>query len=815
VPRQKGRLRAGRWTGRVGLATVLVGLWLVAAGPPAGAHALLRESDPAAGSSLDRAPRRVVLTFTERPERGLSSISVLDTGGQRVERGESAPVEGAPLQLAVGLGDLADGTYTVSWRVVSMDDGHVTAGSFAFGIGVPAPGATPQARAAPQGAAPSPSAPATVARLALYAGLTLLVGAAVTGLAVFDRVLPPGARPLVAAAAALTVLGGTVRLLAEQARIDAPLGTLLASSTGQGLLRLAAGVVATAVATWFLATSLGRPAPPAPADPAPLGTASPASPNPGRPAPSDSGRPAPSDSGRPAPSDSGRPAPPDSGRPAKDAARPGSPDSGRPAPPDPARPAEDAAPRAKVEPALVPRSAPTAESALAVAGPPEGERSRRRDGVPTDVHSPPGPPASAGSAAVDRWRLVLVGVAAGGTMLLHVLVGHAAGPSPLRSVNLLVQWLHLLAVGAWIGGLVWLLAELRGRERPERLSAVVRFSRLAAWVLGLVAVTGLSRALHLAGGWRGLLDSSYGRFLDLKVALFLGLVLLGALNRYRVLPVLVSGVRRLDSLRRNVRGEVALAACILVVTAVFSQLPPGKFVVEQAAAKPPAPPSVQVEGSDFATSVRIVLTVSPGTPGPNTYTARVTDYDSGEDWPATRVALRFTPRGRPEIGGSTLDLTRAGDGSWRGQGSQLSIAGSWVLVGLVEGAGPAVTVPMELETRAAPQPVKVSEVPGQPTLYTITLAAGGTLQCYIDPGRTGPNTVHFTFFSPGGDEQPANRARAGMTSPSGASQALTLIRLGPGHFAANVDLEPGRVSFAIDATAGRTRQSGRFDQVIE
>ena len=252
----------GRWLGRVGLATALAGLWLVAAGMPAGAHALLRESDPAAGSSLDRAPSRVVLTFTERPEPGLSSISVLDTGGQQVERGESAPVEGAPLQFAVGLGDLPDGTYTVSWRVVSKDDGHVTVGSFAFGVGVPAPTATPQSQAAPQGAAPSPSAPATAARLAIYAGLTLLLGVAVTGLAVSGRVLPPGARPLLAVAAALTVAGGVTRFLAEQARIDAPLGTLLASSTGQGLLRLAAGVVVTAAATWFLAAGLGRPAPP-------------------------------------------------------------------------------------------------------------------------------------------------------------------------------------------------------------------------------------------------------------------------------------------------------------------------------------------------------------------------------------------------------------------------------------------------------------------------------------------------------------------------------------------------------------------------
>jgi copper transport protein len=681
--------RPGRRLGRVVLAALLALLWLAAAGTPAGAHALLRESDPAAGSSLDRAPSQVLLTFTERPEPRLSSIHVLDSGGRQVERGQAAPVKGSPLEFAVGLGDLDDGTYTVSWRVVSRDDGHVTDGSFAYAVAVPAPSATPQAQAAPQGATPSPSPASAVARWALYAGLTLLVGGAVFGLAVSGRVLPAGARVLLAVAAGLTVAGGAARFFAEQARIDAPLDTLLHSSTGEGLLRLVAGVVVTAVATWFLAAGSGRPADPAPG---------------------------------------------------------------------------------------------------------------------SDTASQP--------VTVDTWRLVLVGVAAGITMLLHILVGHAAGPSPLRTVNLLVQWLHLLAVGVWIGGLVWLLAGLRGQERPEQVTIAMRFSKLAAPVLGLVAVTGLSRALHLAGGWQGLLDSSYGRFLDVKVALFFGLLLLGALNRYRVLPAMAGGVRRLDWLRRNVRGEVALAACILAITAVLSQLPPGKFVVEQAAAKPPAPPSLQVEGSDFATSVRIALTVSPGTPGPNAFTAKVTDYDSGEDWPATRVSLRFTPDGQPDIGPSTLELTRAGGGLWRGQGSQLSIAGKWAVVGLVEGSGPAVTVPMELETRAAPQPVKVSEAPGQPTLYTVTLATGGSLQGYVDPGQPGPNTVHFTYFNQAGGEQPTDKARARMTT-SGGSEALTLIRLGAGHFAANIDLEPGRVSFVIDATAGRSQNSARFEQLIK
>ena len=721
-------LRHGR---RLALAAVLAGLWLVSSGPPAGAHALLRESDPAGGTSLDRAPRQVVLTFTERPEQGLSSIRVFDIGGRQVGRGNPAPVAGAPLRLALPLGDLPDGTYTVSWRVVSKDDGHVTVGSFAFGVGVPAPAATEAASAAPEGASPSPSPLATAARLALYSGLMLLVGVGVTGLAVFDRVLPEGARTLLAAAALLAVAGGAARFLAERARIDAPLGTLLASSTGQGLLRLTAGVLATAVATWLLIAVTGRPAGPA-RDPA-------------------EGGPGPAVGG-PGPAVGG--------------------------------------------PGLAEGGVGLAEGGVGLA---EG-------GVA---------PADGDVAPVDGWRLALVGSAAAITMLLHVLAGHAAGPSPLRAVNLFVQWLHVLAVGAWVGGLGWLLAGLRGRQRPQRVAAVVRFSRLAAPVLGLVAVTGLSRALHLAGGWQGLLDTSYGRYLDLKVALFGGLVALGALNRYRVVRALVAGVDRLGDLRRNVRGEVALAACVLAVTAVLSQLPPGKFVVERAAAKPPPPASVQVEGSDFATSVRLALTVSPGRAGPNSFAAKVTDYDSGEDWPATRVALRFTARRRPEIGGATLELAKAADGIWRGQGSELSIEGQWVVVGLVEGSGPAVTVPLELETRAAAQPVKVSEVPGQPTLYTITLAAGGTLQTYIDPGRPGPNTVHFTFFDPAGNEQPTTKAHARTTKPSSAPESLTLLRLGPGHFAANVDLQPGRVSFAIDATAGRRATGGRFEQVIE
>jgi copper transport protein len=417
---------------------------------------------------------------------------------------------------------------------------------------------------------------------------------------------------------------------------------------------------------------------------------------------------------------------------------------------------------------------------------------------------------------VGRGWLVVVGVAAAATMLLEVLAGHAAAPSLLRPLNLAAQWLHLVAVGAWAGGLVWLLAGLLGRDHPAqatgnpnggapvgRVQAVVRFSRLALPVVGVIAVTGVVRALDLAGGWRGLADTGFGRVLDLKLLVFAGVLVLAARNRYRLVPALADPTRALGALRRSVTGEIALVAGVLLAAAVLTQLPPGRFTLATAAARPAPPPSVQVQGSDYATTVRLALTVTPGTPGPNTFTAKVTDYDTGQPVPANRVALRFTLPDRPEVGGATLEMTRGSDGVWRARGSQLSIDGRWAIAALVQGPATAVTVPLELRTRTAEPQIIVSRAPGQPDLYTITLPTGGRLQAYLDPGRPGANTVHFTFFTAAGSEQPIDEAHARMTTPAGATRHLELLVISAGHFAANTSLQPGRATFTIDATPNR------------
>jgi copper transport protein len=110
-------------------------LWLavaaLAAPAAAWAHATLKGVFPAFQQELKRSPKTVQLSFDQIvqlpkieviDQRGLNWAGVARVRGQEV----SAPVRPIP-----------KGNYTVRWQVLSSD-GHVVAGTFTFGVGVPA-----------------------------------------------------------------------------------------------------------------------------------------------------------------------------------------------------------------------------------------------------------------------------------------------------------------------------------------------------------------------------------------------------------------------------------------------------------------------------------------------------------------------------------------------------------------------------------------------------------------------------------------------------------------------------------------------------
>lgn len=163
----------------------------------------------------------------------------------------------------------------------------------------------------------------------------------------------------------------------------------------------------------------------------------------------------------------------------------------------------------------------------------------------------------------SRASLAAVGIGASAAMLARALAGHA-NASSLRWFTVGVQWAHLVSVGAWVGGLVWLLVAMRRGDPGRGPGLVRRFSAVAAGTLGVVAVSGALRALDEVGGWAGLFETSFGTALLLKFGLFAALVTLAAVSRFRLLPTAsrhrLCGLRRL---RRVVRAEVAIAAGVL------------------------------------------------------------------------------------------------------------------------------------------------------------------------------------------------------------------------------------------------------------
>lgn len=621
------------------------------------AHALRISSSPDADALLQAPPTQVTITFGEQPDAHNSSIQVLDTGGHDHTTGPVGAVPGDPRTLAVPLGKLPDGVYTVAWRTLSAVDGHRAAGSFAFGVGVSA-AQLQGAGSSSQGGSvtdtsPPPSALAVSGRWLLYAGLIAVVGAALVG--GFVVVTLPAAVVAQAVAGAAVAAVGTAMVVTAQAQ-DAGLGLgdLLSSSIGRAVLERAVTATA-ALALALVAWRVG--------------------------------------------------------------------------------------------------------------------------------------------GAGRRSVLLGAGAAAAAAMLADVGNSHAAAGS-WTVANMLLQWVHILAVGFWIGGLAALLLALRGNPSEDHTRAAKRFSTGAGIALVLVLTTGTIRAAVEIGSWGSVLTTNFGRVVLVKVGLISMLAGLGAINRWRNLerlPRILSGLRRVGSVELGVAAAAVLAAALLV------NLAPPSTAQATGPARPQPVQPLTLTASDFATTVKVQLSINPATAGFNTFEAKVFDYDTGA--PASGVSgvqLDFSLTQRPDVGGSTLRLAQGG-GAWTARGGNLSLDGVWSVTALVERGSASQDVNFTVPTRSN-QRVDVSAVPGQPTLYTVHLDSGLEVQWYLDPQTAGHLTVHSTFFDAKGNGYPAAHGSLSVLPSGGTPSTLPTRELEPGHYVGDATLAAAKYRFDIIAT---------------
>ena len=251
-------------------------------------------------------------------------------------------------------------------------------------------------------------------------------------------------------------------------------------------------------------------------------------------------------------------------------------------------------------------------------------------------------PSSGADSCGDpaAWRSSLLLAIGGGYLAITpALAGHASIESPVV-VFFPSDALHVLAASVWVGGIACLLLalpgatrRLEGAERSRLLLAVLaRFSPIALGAVIVIAATGVIQAYIDVRSFEGLLHTTYGALIIVKVVLLLVLIGLGWVNRERVIPVLErivgdgrspGGIGALA--RRTMRGELALMLCVFGVTAALISY---------------APP-IDAASGPFSTNTTIgpaelEMTVEPAKVGLNTIHLYLIDAKTGAQFTATK-----------------------------------------------------------------------------------------------------------------------------------------------------------------------------------
>ena len=99
----------------------------------AAAHAIILESEPAAGAKLVEPPARIYLRFNSKLEKRLSRVTLASADGRPVPLPAVAEGGEMPDRIVLPLGKLPAGAYVVRYKVLAAD-GHITEGALRFAV---------------------------------------------------------------------------------------------------------------------------------------------------------------------------------------------------------------------------------------------------------------------------------------------------------------------------------------------------------------------------------------------------------------------------------------------------------------------------------------------------------------------------------------------------------------------------------------------------------------------------------------------------------------------------------------------------------
>jgi putative copper resistance protein D len=266
--------------------------------------------------------------------------------------------------------------------------------------------------------------------------------------------------------------------------------------------------------------------------------------------------------------------------------------------------------------------------------------------------------------------------------------GHAAGGLGDEAIiHPAADVLHLIAAAAWVGALLPLIVLFAAAGADDASlkmarTATTRFSILGIVSVGTLLVTGIVNTYYLAGSVPALLHTDYGRLLLIKIALFLAMVAIATVNRFRLTPRLLqqnnitASRGALRRLRRNAAIEVLAGAMVIAIVAALGTMPPAIHAAHQHPTYGAVPADAAFVHIHLVEGMADV-TIQPGRTGRARATIRLWDEDF-EALEARQVSVTLTApgaTGKP----TTLPAVQRRDGAWQVDGIALSEPGNWTV----------------------------------------------------------------------------------------------------------------------------------------
>lgn len=196
--------------------------------------------------------------------------------------------------------------------------------------------------------------------------------------------------------------------------------------------------------------------------------------------------------------------------------------------------------------------------------------------------------ASQASPQAGVGRDLVTSLLAAGLLASLAGVGHTQVEEGWANVlHVTADAAHLLAAGAWLGGLAPLAFVLVWYARPKAGAldvehVLLRFSGMGYGAVATLVGTGLLNSWLLIGSVSGLFQTTYGRVLFAKLALFTAMLVLAAANRFWLVPGMeaasVTGPGSHEFWRRRLRNHVlseqALGLLVLLCVSVLGTIRP-------------------------------------------------------------------------------------------------------------------------------------------------------------------------------------------------------------------------------------------------